>query len=210
MNRHGDRSRKVVHDPVLSVLLAFADRTEQPMSRRGDRPRLAAHDPAPPALPAVASTALATSGRETGWPSCRPAGRAARQPATRGAGGNRPGWDERGSGTVYALGVIAVLLAAAVGIAGLIQAQSATGRARAAADLAAISGATVLSSVIAPGDPCAMAQRVAAANGASVSACSVAGEDVTVSVVVPTTILGQPRQATAQARAGPVDAPPKP
>ena len=200
----------MVHDPVLSVLLAFADRTEQPMSRRGDRPRLAAHDPAPPALPAVASTALATSDRETGWPSCRPAGRAARQPATRGAGGNRPGWDERGSGTVYALGVIAVLLAAAVGIAGLIQAQSATGRARAAADLAAISGATVLSSVIAPGDPCAMAQRVAAANGASVSTCSVAGEDVIVSVIVPTTILGRPRQATAQACAGPVDAPPKP
>ena len=43
---------------------------------------------------------------------------------------NRPGCDERGSGTVYALGVIAVLLAAAVGITGLIQAQSATGRPR--------------------------------------------------------------------------------
>ena len=133
-----------------------------------------------------------------------------RQPAPRGAGENRPGWDERGSGTVYALGVISVLLAAALGITGLIQAQSDTGRARAAADLAAISGATVLSSVIAPGDPCAMAGRVAAANGASVSSCSVTGEDVTVSVVVPTTILGRPRQATAQARAGPVDAPPKP
>ena len=46
---------------------------------------------------------------------------------------NRPRRDERGSGTVYALGVIAVLLAAAVGITGLIQAQSATGRAPAAA-----------------------------------------------------------------------------
>ncbi|MFC2780444.1 MULTISPECIES: Rv3654c family TadE-like protein [Actinomyces] len=133
-----------------------------------------------------------------------------RQPATRGAWGNRPGWDERGSGTVYALGVITVLLVAALGITGLIQAQSATGRARAAADLAAVSGATVLSSVIAPGDPCAMAGRVAAANGASVSSCSVTGEDVTVSVVVPTTILGRPRQATAQARAGPVDALPRP
>ena len=105
-----------------------------------------------------------------------------------------PRWDERGSGTVYALVIIAVLLAAAVGIAGLIQAQSATGRARAAADLSAISGATVLSSVAAPGDPCAMAQRVADANGATVSACSVAGEDVTVSVAVPTSILGLPRR----------------
>ena len=121
---------------------------------------------------------------------------------------NRPRRDERGSGTVYALGVIAVLLAAAVGIAGLIQAQSATGRARAAADLAAISGATVLSSVVAPGDPCAMAGRVAAANGASVSACSVAGEDVTVSVVVPTTILGRPRHPPP--RPVPVPSTPRP
>ena len=31
-----------------------------------------------------------------------------------------------------------------------------------------------------------------------------------VGVVVPATILGRPRQATAQARAGPVDAPPTP
>ena len=180
------------------------------MNRRGDKTRQVAHVPDPPASSAVASTALTTADQGTGRPPCHPAGRAARQPATRGTRGNRPGWDERGSGTVYALGVIAVLLAAAVGIAGLIQAQSATGRARAAADLAAISGATVLSSVVAPGDPCAMAQRVAAANGASVSACSVAGEDVTVSVVLPATILGRPRQATAQARAGPVDAPPTP
>ena len=208
MSRRGDTPRQTAHTPVLSELLAFAHRAEHFMGRRGDTPRQTVHTPEPPDL--LAFAALATSGRETGRPSCRPAGRAVRQPATRGAWGNRPGCNERGSGTVYALGVITVLLAAALGITGLIQAQSATGRARAAADLAAISGATVLSSVIAPGDPCAMAQRVAAANGASVSSCSVTGEDVTVSVVVPTTILGRPRQATAQARAGPVDAPPKP
>ena len=210
MSRRGDRPRLAAHALVLAVLLAFADRAEHSMDCRGGRPRLAVHALEPPASSAVASTALTTADQGTGRPPCRSAGRSEQQPAALGAKGNRPGWDERGSGTVYALGVIAVLLAAAVGIAGLIQAQSATGRARAAADLAAISGATVLSSVIAPGDPCAMAQRVAAANGASVSACSVAGEDVTVSVVVPATILGRPRQATAQARAGPVDAPPKP
>ena len=169
-----------------------------------------AHAPDPLAFPVVASTALATSSREAGRPFCRPAGRSAQQPAARGAKGNRPGWDERGSGTVYALGVMVVVVAAGVGMAVHVNDQRAAGRAGAPADLAAISGATVLSSVIAPGDPCAMAGRVAAANGASVSACSVAGEDVTVSVVVPTTILGRPRQATAQARAGPVDAPPKP
>lgn len=208
MRRRGDRPRQAAHTPVLSELLAFAHRAEHFMGRRGDTPRQTVHTPDPPDL--LAFAALATLSRQTGGPLSRPAGRVVRQPATRGAGENRPGWDERGSGTVYALGVIAVLLAAALGITGLIQAQNATGRARAAADLAAISGATVLSSVIAPGDPCAMAGRVAAANGASVSSCSVTGEDVTVSVVVPTTILGRPRQATAQARAGPVDAPPKP
>ena len=178
------------------------------MNRRGDKTRQVAHVSDPPASSAVASTALTTADQGTGRPPCRSAGRSEQQPAALGAKGNRPGWDERGSGTVYSLGVIAVLLAAALGIAGLIQAQSATGRARAAADLAAISGATVLSSVVAPGDPCAMAQRVAAANGASMSACSVAGEDVTVSVTISTTILGLPRRATAEARAGPVDAPP--
>ena len=210
MSRRGDKSRQAAHAPDPPDLLAFAHRAEHFMGCRGDTSRQAAHTPDSPDLLAFAVTALATLSRRTGGPLSRPAGRAVRQPATRGAWGNRPGWDERGSGTVYALGVIAVLLAAAVGITGLIQAQSATGRARAAADLAAISGAKVLSSVIAPGDPCAMAQRVAAANGASVSACSVAGEDVTVSVVLPTTILGRPRQATAQARAGPVDALPTP
>ena len=208
MSRRGDKSRQAAHAPVLSELLAFAHRAEQSMGYRGDRTRQTAHTPDPPDL--LAFAALATLSRQTGGPLSRRAGRAVRQPATRGAWGNRPGWDERGSGTVYALGVIAVLLVAALGITGLIQAQSATGRARAAADLAAVSGATVLSSVIAPGDPCAMAGRVAAANGASVSSCSVTGEDVTVSVVVPTTILGRPRQATAQARAGPVDALPRP
>ena len=56
-----------------------------------------AHAPDPPAFPAVASTALATSSREAGRPFCRPAGRSAQQPAARGAKGNRPGWDERGA-----------------------------------------------------------------------------------------------------------------
>lgn len=67
---------------------------------------------------------------------------------------------ESGSGTVLALGVIAVLLALAVGLTGLIQAQAASGRARLAADLAALGGATALSSVLAPADPCAVAHQV--------------------------------------------------
>ena len=192
MNRPGDRIRRVESAACLPgprvcvacALAVFARAAGRLARQRAGRPILR------PVLWLVRQLAR--------WPALQ----LPREPG--------PRRDERGSGTVYALGVIAVLLAAAVGIAGLIQAQTATGRARAAADLSAVSGATVLSSVIAPGDPCAMAGRVAAANGASMSACSVAGKDVTVSVVVPTTILGLPRQATAQARAGPVDAPPGP
>ncbi|SHE25482.1 Rv3654c family TadE-like protein [Actinomyces glycerinitolerans] len=112
---------------------------------------------------------------------------------------------DRGSGTVMVLGIIAVALCLALGATGLIQAQAAGGRARAAADLAALAGATALTSVVAPADPCATAQRVARANGAELAACTVDGEDVTVAVGVPTRILGVPRRADAAARAGPVN-----
>ena len=77
--------------------------------------------------------------------------------------------DERGSGTVLVLGIIAVLLAMAVCAGGLIQAQAAAGKARSTADLAALGGATALSSVVAPSEPCETAGRVARANGAEVS-----------------------------------------
>lgn len=112
---------------------------------------------------------------------------------------------ETGSGTVMSLAIIAVALSLALGAIGLIQAQSASGRARLAADLAALAGATVLSSVLAPGSPCAMAEHVARANGATTTSCQVSGEDVRVDVVVPATVLGVPRQARASARAGPVN-----
>ncbi len=114
---------------------------------------------------------------------------------------------EDGAGTVLILGIIGVLLMAAVGVTGLVQAQAAAGRARTAADLAALGGATVLTSVVAPGEPCEVAGRVAQANGAEVTACSVAGEDVTVEVSVGARVLGAARSATSAARAGPVDEP---
>ena len=124
--------------------------------------------------------------------------------------------DERGSGTVLVLGIIAVLLAMAVCAGGLIQAQAAAGRSRAAADLgkarsaadlAALGGATALSSVVAPSEPCETAGRVARANGAEVTVCTVVGEDVVVEAAVRVQVLGVDRTATAAARAGPVDAP---
>ena len=114
--------------------------------------------------------------------------------------------DERGSGTVLVLGIIAVLLAMAVCAGGLIQAQAA-GKARSAADLAALGGATALSSVVAPSEPCETAGRVARANGAEVTVCTVVGEDVVVEVSVRTRVLGVVREAVSAARAGPADAP---
>lgn len=116
--------------------------------------------------------------------------------------------DEHGSGTVLALGVIAVALVLCLGASALMRSQSASGRAQAAADLAAISGATALTSVYHPDDPCQVATRVARANGAELTGCQVDGEDVTVDVVVRIRILGVPRTAGARARAGPVEVDP--
>ena len=115
--------------------------------------------------------------------------------------------DERGSGTVLVLGIIAVLLAMAVCAGGLIQAQAAAGKARSTADLAALGGATALSSVVAPSEPCETAGRVARANGAEVTVCTVVGADVVVEVSVRTRVLGVVREAVSAARAGPADAP---
>lgn len=112
--------------------------------------------------------------------------------------------DETGSGTVLAVGLIGVLLALSLALTGVVQAQSGTSRARAGADLAALAGATALTSVHAPGDPCAMAQRVAGANRATVTSCRVEGEDVIVDAAVEVSVLGARCTATASARAGPV------
>ena len=94
-----------------------------------------------------------------------------------------------------------------MGLTGLIQAQAASGRARLAADLAALGGATALSSVLAPADPCAVAHQVAGANRAQVVSCLIEGEDVVVQVSVSTSVLGVPRSARGAARAGPARSP---
>lgn len=126
-----------------------------------------------------------------------------------GASRSSPSWraalrDEEGSGTIYGLGVIGAVLALFILIAALIQAQTAGGQARLAADLAALGGATASNSTLTQMDACAVAGQVAASNAAALMSCELIGEDVLVSTAVDTTILGIPRQATARARAGPV------
>ncbi|EEH66473.1 hypothetical protein HMPREF0058_0685 [Actinomyces urogenitalis DSM 15434] len=68
-------------------------------------------------------------------------------------------------------------------------------------------GATALSSVLAPADPCAVAHQVAGANRAQVVSCLIEGEDVVVQVSVSTSVLGVPRSARGAARAGPARSP---
>ncbi len=118
----------------------------------------------------------------------------------------RPG-GERGSGSVLVLGVVAVLLVVGVAATALVQAQGAMSRARTGADMAALAGATALSSLTRPADPCQRASQVAAANGTQLQECTVSGQDVTVSVTARARVMGVPRAARAAARAGPADTP---
>lgn len=81
---------------------------------------------------------------------------------------------ERGSGSVLALagvGAIAVLLAAALQLAGVV---AAAHRARAAADLGALAGAEAVQAGAGQGAACAAAARIAEANGAAQEGCLVA------------------------------------
>lgn len=113
----------------------------------------------------------------------------------------------RGAATVLAVAMAGVLLlvGAATGVVGAIVV--AHRRAQAAADLAALAGATALAGGRTghPGrDPCPAAAEVAEANGAVLATCLVDGADVVVGVRVSgPRWLGQDRDLSASARAGP-------
>jgi secretion/DNA translocation related TadE-like protein len=110
---------------------------------------------------------------------------------------------ERGSATIWTLTAAALVLAVAYACVLVAAAYGARQRAAAAADLAALAGAARL----ADGDPCAAAERVVAANGAQLAACSYDATSVavTAAVPVPPALRGLGAgPATARARAGPV------
>lgn len=121
----------------------------------------------------------------------------------------RPGprRDGRGSASVLVaglLGVLVVLSGAALLVAGFAVAHH---RARAAADLAAVSGATVFAQ---GSDACQQARRSAQDNGAAVVSCEQVGDQVDyvvtvrVAVTVRTRVPGLPEQVQALAHAGSV------
>jgi len=91
------------------------------------------------------------------------------------------GRDDRGAGTVVALGLGLGILAATMLAVPLFSALAARHAVTGAADAAALAGADAASGLV-PGFPCEVAARVALANGAIVESCRVDGLVVTVSV----------------------------
>jgi secretion/DNA translocation related TadE-like protein len=113
--------------------------------------------------------------------------------------------DERGSGSMLMVGVMAVVLMlglAAICIAGYLMAAH---RVRAAADLAALSGAVAVN---AGQDGCTAARRTARDNGARLATCERVGDQVdfviTVRAELPVhPVPGLPASVQAVAFAGP-------
>lgn len=108
---------------------------------------------------------------------------------------------DRGSGTIYAVIAITVLmLTTGVALAG-VELARAQHQAAAAADLAALSGAAALATGT---DACSAAGRVALANGARLASCKANGRIVEVLVEVSSPWLwGRSWTVRQTARAGP-------
>lgn len=112
--------------------------------------------------------------------------------------GSSAGRGQAGSATIYVLAFAVALTTLAVVVAGFAGVAVAKHRASAAADLAALAGAS------APGDACAVAATTARHNGARVTDCAEQGSDVVVVVgIVARAPFGLRPLVRARARAGP-------
>lgn len=105
---------------------------------------------------------------------------------------------ERGAGTVAGLAIIGLVAGAMLSLAPVIAVLGSAGKARAAADAAALAAADAAIGIT-PGVPCVEAQRVSAANAATLTACLIDGVIATVEVRVGPGAVS----ATAAATAGP-------
>lgn len=108
-----------------------------------------------------------------------------------------------GSGTIWMLTLCALLWFTAFAVVMAAGARADRQRAATAADLTALAGARTAAE--GAEHSCGTARETAEANGAHLAACTVTGLTVEVQVSLPSQVL--PRQVTARARAGPVDAP---
>ena len=112
--------------------------------------------------------------------------------------------DERGAATLIVLALCGMLMFVGLALSGVAAIVLTQRSAQAAADLAALAGATAAGS---GADACAAAGDIAQANGAVLASCELAGPVVTVGVSVDGPRLVDRRyDVTAEARAGPVDA----
>ena len=112
-----------------------------------------------------------------------------------------PEHPERGAGTILALGLGLLVVAAAVLIVLLAQSAAMAFRAAAAADLAALAAADAARGIT-PGEPCAVAADVARRNGARILSC-LEGPGSTVQVSTELDIHTPWGGATGLSRAGP-------
>jgi secretion/DNA translocation related TadE-like protein len=123
------------------------------------------------------------------------AARAGRRPLSRVVCG-----DDRGAGTVAALGLGLGMVAVLLLVLPLYGALATRHSVAAAADAAALAAADTASGLV-PGYPCETAERVAAANGASLVECTIDGPVATVTVA--RGIPGAPFRLQESATAGP-------
>ncbi|MFC4529767.1 Rv3654c family TadE-like protein [Sphaerisporangium dianthi] len=114
----------------------------------------------------------------------------------------RTGARDRGSGTIWVVASMALIWFTAGTLVLAGAARIARHRARSAADLSALAGASRV--LIAPETACRHARDLAVANHASITRCQVRGTVVVVRVEVPLRLpwFGD-HHATAEARAGP-------
>ncbi|MFE5672321.1 Rv3654c family TadE-like protein [Agromyces sp. NPDC056523] len=105
---------------------------------------------------------------------------------------------EQGAATVVTLGIVGAIVALAAGLATVLVGSVASQAAANAADAAALAAADAISGAV-PGEPCVVATRLAARNGARLTSCEVSGAVVLVRVAVDRAAFA----VTASARAGP-------
>lgn len=104
------------------------------------------------------------------------------------------------AGSALAAGVLSVATALSLGLAAVGGAAVTAQRAAGAADAAALAAADAASgAIVSTDDPCALAARVAAASGATLTECAVEGFVATVQVNAAYAGLA----AVSRARAGP-------
>ena len=127
--------------------------------------------------------------------------------SARDAGARDTSARDTGAATLLAVSIVAVVLTLATGALMVGSVVVASHRARLAADLGALAGATVAQDRPDTSSACAAASRVAMANGAVTQTCSVDGADVELTVAVGSALWPAPRRrALGRGRLTPDDA----